>query len=333
MNTSDASRHLADTHGLKFDYLPVGLFGSVMGLTGLSVVWKGMHSVFGAPAWVAQLCAALAVVAFVLITAAYALKLVSSFGKVLEELRHPVKVNMFATFWVSLLLLPLVVAPYSLLIARVLWIVGAIGMTILAFYIIDRWLTKSHTLSQVSPAWNLPVVGLLDLPLAVPHLSLPQGELLMLAGTAIGLFFAVPMFTIIFSRLIFEPPLPDALQPTMMIMVAPFAVGMSVYVATTGHADMFAKSLFALTLFLLVVLFGRLRFLPYCCPFRFAWWALSFPLAASAIAAVKFFEIQGGWLAEGIAVALVAASTVVIVWLLGRTLIGVLRGEMKTLSA
>lgn len=329
MNSYDTS----GTRTPKFDYLPVGLFGAVMGLTGLSVVWEAAHLAFGAPDWIAKLFAVLAAISFVLISIAYAMKLVTAFDAVLEELHHPVKVNMFATFWVSLMLLPLVVAPYSLLIARVLWITGAGGMTVLALYIIGRWIGTPHTLAQVTPAWNLPVVGLLDLPLAVPHLALPQGDLLMLAGTAVGLFFAVPLFTIIFGRLIFEPPMPDALQPTLMILVAPFAVGMSVYVATSGQVDLFAKSLYALTIFLLLVLFGRLRFLPYCCPFRFAWWALSFPLAASAIAAIKFSQITGTWLAGTIAIALIAASTVVIVWLLGRTSLGVLRGEMKTLSA
>ena len=164
---------------------------------------------------------------------------------------------------------------------------GATGMAAFALFIVGRWLSSQQEIAHATPAWILPVVGLLDLPLAVPYLMLPQLRELMLVGLAIGLFFAVPLFTLIFSRLVFEPPMPVGLRPTLMILVAPFAVGMSTYVATTGRVDLFAKSMYVLAIFFLLVLLGRLRNLGACCPFRFAWWAVSFPLAATAIAALR----------------------------------------------
>jgi tellurite resistance protein len=54
---------------------------------------------------------------------------------------------------------------------------------------------------------------------------------LMLSARAIGLFFAAPVFTVIFSRVLFEPRLPDALKPSLLILVAPLGVG---YSAHTG---------------------------------------------------------------------------------------------------
>jgi tellurite resistance protein len=98
----------------------------------------------------------------------------------------------------------------------------------------------------------------------------------------------------IFSRLLFEAPLPDALQPSLLILVAPFAVGFSAYVATTGSVDLFAEALYALTIFMLAVLLGRLRTLARCCPFRVSWWAVSFPLAASAATAIRFADAKPG---------------------------------------
>jgi tellurite resistance protein len=249
-----------------------------------------------------------------------------------QEFGHPIAVNMFATFWVSLLLLPLVIAPYSLLIAQALWAVGAAGMMVFAVYIVSRWLGTQHQMAHATPAWILPVVGLLDMPLAVPYLSLPQVHAFMLVGTAVGLFFTIPLFSIIFSRLIFEPPMPPALQPSLMILVAPFAVGMSTYVATTGQMDLFGRSLYVLTIFMLVVLLGRLRHLGQCCPFRVAWWAVSFPMAASAIAALKVAEAEPGLVTDSLALLLASLSTVVILWLLARTSLGILRGELRTLS-
>ena len=35
----------------RLDYLPVGLFGSVMGLTGLSVAWRLAQERYGLPGW------------------------------------------------------------------------------------------------------------------------------------------------------------------------------------------------------------------------------------------------------------------------------------------
>jgi tellurite resistance protein len=116
----------------------------------------------------------------------------------------------------------------------------------------------------------------------------------------------VPLFTLIFSRLLFEAPLPDGLQPTLLILVAPFAVGMSTYVVNTGEVDTFAEALFALTLFMLAVLLNRMRYLLACCPFRVSWWAVSFPLAASAIVALRFATARPSAITDGIALVLLA---------------------------
>lgn len=314
------------------DYLPVGLFGSVMGLTGLSIAWRLAHLRYGAPLEVSESMAAIAVAGFVVLAGAYAAKLVTAPDMVQAEFRHPIAGATFATFWVSLLLLPIVVAGHHLLLARVLWTLGAAGIVPFAWYILGRWLKTQHQGAQAAPAWILPVVGLLDLPLAVPSLALPDAHAAMLAGLAIGIFFAVPLFTLVFARLLFLPPLPQALEPSLLILVAPFAVGMSTYVATTGAIDLFARSLYALTLFMVAVLLVRLRHLVRCCPFRVGWWAVSFPLAASAIAALRLALAEPGWGVDAIALALLALSTSVILWMLVRTVVGVVRGELRTLS-
>ncbi|MGJ7506645.1 SLAC1 anion channel family protein [Variovorax sp. GT1P44] len=332
MNSPTNIGLISDKPAGYFEYLPAGLFGSVMGLTGLSLVWGALHLRYGAPAWIAGLLAVIAAVDFAVVCVAYGIKMATAPEAAREEFRHPIAVNMFATFWVSLLLLPLVIAPQSLLLAQALWAVGALGMMVFSVYIVSRWLGTQHQMSHATPAWILPVVGLLDMPLAVPYLSLPQAHAFMLVGTAVGLFFTIPLFTLIFSRLIFEPPMPPALQPSLMILVAPFAVGMSTYVATTGQMDLFGRSLYVLTIFMLVVLLGRLRHLGQCCPFRVAWWAVSFPMAASAIAALKVAQAEPGLVTDSLALLLAALSTLVILWLLGRTGLGIIRGELQTLS-
>lgn len=316
----------------RFDYLPVGLFGSVMGLTGLSVAWRLAQARYGAPEWATDAIGIAAVTAFVLLTFGYAVKLMTAPAAVGAEFRHPIAGNLFGAVLISLLLLPIILAPLNLQVAQGMWGVGAVGMVAFALMIVSRWMSDRQQVAHATPAWIVPVVGLLDVPLAVPSLGLPPMYGVMVLGLAVGLFFAVPLFTLIFSRLLFEPPMPDALQPTLLILVAPFAVGFSTYVATTGRIDLFAEALYVLTLFMLAVLLGRLRNLPSCCPFRVSWWAVSFPLAASAIAALRFAAAEPGFVTDAIALTLLALATLTIAGLLVRTLAGVARGELRALS-
>jgi tellurite resistance protein len=314
------------------DYLPIGFFGSTMGLTGLSIAWSLAHKLFGMPLWVSEAIAAISMIAFVALLIAYGIKAFSAPDKVLAEFRHPIAGNLFGTFLISILLLPIVIAPVSLVTARILWSVGAAGMVVFAWTIVSRWMSDRQQMAHATPAWIVPVVGLLDVPLALPSMGLSPLPEVMILSLAVGLFFAVPLFTLIFSRLVFEAPMPDALQPTLLILVAPFSVGFSSYVVTVGLIDLFAQALYFLMLFVLAVLLGRLRVLRRCCPFRVTWWAVSFPLAASAIAALKFAAFDPNWFTTGVAWALLALTTVTIAGLLVRTLTGVLHGELRTLS-
>ena len=316
----------------RLEYFPVALFGAVMGLAGLSVAWRLAAGGYGAPAWVADAVAVVAVIAFVSVTAAYVVKVFAAPDAFRAEFRHPITGNLFGTIPISLLLLPIVIAPVSLRLAQTMWVFGATAMLGFAWLVIDRWMSDRQQVAHATPAWIVPVVGLLDVPLALPALGLGLHGL-MVACLAIGLFFAVPLFTLIFSRLLFEPPMPDALQPTLLILVAPSAVGFSTYLATTGSVDVFAEALYALTLFLLTVLLGRLRLVVRCCPFRVSWWAVSFPLAASAVSALRFAEARPAAVTDIIAYGLLALASLVIAALAARTLVGLARGELHTLSS
>jgi tellurite resistance protein len=319
----------------SFNYLPVGLFGAVMGLTGLSAAWRLAQARYGGPDWLALVSPAIGCVAFAAffgLLAGYVVKLITAFEAAQAEFRHPITGNLFGTIPISLLLLPIVVAPFSRLLAQALWIVGAVGMIAFAWLIVSRWMSDRQQVAHATPAWIIPVVGLLDVPLAVPALGLPHLHELSVFALAVGLFFALPLFTLIFSRILFEPPLPDALKPTLLILVAPFAVGFSTYVTIAGEVDLFAEALYMITVFLLAVLLGQLRNLPLCCSFRVSWWAVSFPLAASAIAALRFAGAEPSVPAVAMAWALLGLATLVIAALLFRTLLGLARGELRALS-
>jgi tellurite resistance protein len=334
LSAIDTEAHVqaAPKRAPKLAYLPVGLFGSVMGLTGLSIAWHLAALRYGAPVWIGGIIGAVAIIVFVALIAGYLTKIVTAPHAVAAEFRHPIAGNLFGTVFISLLLTPILIAPHALKLAQVIWSAGAVGMVTFAWIIVSRWMSERQHVDHAVPAWIIPVVGMLDLPLALPTLGLPPMHGLMVLGLAVGLFFAVPVFTFVLSRLVFEDPMPEALQPTLLLLIAPFAVGYSSYVVTSGQTDLFAQSLYVLTLFILAVLLGRLRRAAMRGPFKVAWWATSFPLAASAIAALRFAAASPGAVTDAIALMLLAFATLVIGVLLVQTLLGVATGRLRAMS-
>lgn len=98
-----------------------------------------------------------------------------------------------------------------------------------------------------------------------------------------------------------------------------------------GQADTFSQSLFMVDLLLIAVLVPLLVHLPRCCPFRVSWWAVSFPLAAATVAALHFAGASPNWFNQAVALVLLGGTTLVVAWLMARTLHGLARGELRQL--
>jgi tellurite resistance protein len=75
------------TNGI-LTHLPVGLFGSVMGLTGLSVAWHVAHEHFGGPASISFWIGVIAVVTFAAVAFGYCIKTIAAPKVVATEFRN-----------------------------------------------------------------------------------------------------------------------------------------------------------------------------------------------------------------------------------------------------
>lgn len=322
---------LAATHEGTLSYLPVALFGSVMGITGLASAWNLAHSMYGTPLLIGQFIGGLAILVFILMSTGYAIKAATGFDAVKAEFQHPVAGNLFGTLFISLLLIPIPIAEYSLGLARCIWVAGTLGMIVFAWVIISRWLGSRQQPVHATPAWIVPMVGLIDIPLAVPTLQIQGQEELLTFSLGLGLFFAIPLFTLVMSRLLFEEPLPVSLQPSLMILVAPFAIGFSAYVNITGTVDRFASALYVLSLFMLSVVIGRIRYLAICCPFRLSWWAVSFPSAGAAVCALRYAQHTSNLFTDAVAIVLLVGVTLLLFAMTLKTLSNLARGNLKRL--
>ncbi|WP_326538593.1 SLAC1 anion channel family protein [Pseudorhodoferax sp.] len=311
---------------LSVRHLPVNLFAAVMGLSGLAMAWRLAHGSLGAPALVGEAIAALAVAVFVLLCAGYLAKLARHPQAVQAEFQHPVSGNFFGTIAISLLLLSAIAAPYSAPAARALWTVGVLATFALCLLAVSRLLKGRLDAAQAVPAWFIPCVATLDIPVTGAQMPQAWAAEINLLASAVGTVLALVLLVLILARLVHRDPLPAAMTPSLMILVAPFAVGFLAYSNLAGGVDRFAALLFYFGLFIFAVVAPKV-FRPSV-PFSPGWWAISFPLAALANAALKYAAFRDSaplWL---LAVALLGALSLALAVLTVRTARIALNGQL-----
>jgi tellurite resistance protein len=209
-----------------------------------------------------------------------------------------------------------------------------LGAVLLAGYLASMAGRSLAVLRQsrdlATPALVVPAVGLLDLPLAAPQLQLSASlHDALVACWAAGLALSVPLLAAVLWRLLRGVPLPAPMLPTVLILVAPAAVGSSGHALLSGgHVDLLSVSLFAVAALLLVALAAQLR-QAWRAPFRTIWWATSFPLAASAIASLLVASTLQSPLAKVLAAALLGIATIAIAVLSFHTLRGLVTGKFR----
>lgn len=298
--------------------LPVNLFGSVMGIAGLSIAWRLAGHEFGVSPLISSVVGAVAVIAFLALGAAYLVKAVKHPHAVSEEFNHPIAGNFFGTITIGTLLLSTVVAPLSKTLAEIVWTLGTVSTVALAYTIAGRLLRGKVDVTHAVPAWLIPGVATLDIAVAGGTMPMQWAHEVNVFGLAVGAMIALLFFTMIMSRLIHHEPLPAGMTPSMVILIAPFEVGFLAYTNFTQRVDTFAALLFYFGLFVFVTLAPRVFRKDI--HFAAGWWAISFPMAALTSAALKYSMFVQAWPVTAIAIVLLAMLTVAIVVLFARTL-------------
>lgn len=274
----------------RLENFPVTFFAVMMGLLGLTLALAAAERAAGSTLPLSQAVLGAAVIVFLVLGFFYALKLRRHPDAVRSEWNHPVRVAFFPTISISLLLLGTALAPLYPGLAYAIWGVGAAAQAVLALSVIANWIGhRSFQAVHLSPAWFIPAVGNVIVPLA--GVGFGAIELSWLFFSA-GLMFWLVLLTLVMNRLIFHDPLPGRLMPTLVILIAPPAVAFVAWVRLTGDVDAFGRILLnAGYVFALVVLTQAPRF--FRLPFALSWWALTFPVAALAVASFVFAHETG----------------------------------------
>ncbi|RZI63049.1 MAG: hypothetical protein EOP79_20540 [Variovorax sp.] len=198
--------------------LSVAMFGMVMGIGGLANAWALAHRVFGAPVLVSELLLGLAVLLFGVLAITHLLKLSLHFSAVREEFAHPVRSSFFPTISVAAVVLSIGLRPYAHGVAEGLWWFGAMLHFVLAVTLIRRWILHAQDEGVLTPAWFIPVVGNILIPIG----GVPLGHVeISWFFFSVGLILWLAFFTIVLHRVLFVPAMSQRSMPTLLLPGAP----------------------------------------------------------------------------------------------------------------
>jgi tellurite resistance protein len=233
------------------------------------------------------------------------------------EWNHPVRLAFFPAISISLLLIATLTLARAPALAEAMWLVGVVVQGALTIAVISGWIGhRAFQTPHLSPAWFIPAVGNVIVPIAGVQMGYLEVSWYFLS---VGLIFWIVLLTLVMNRLIFHDPMPGRLQPTLVILIAPPAVGFLAWVSLTGQIDAFARILMnGAYLFTLLVTVQLPRIVKL--PFALSFWALSFPFAAVTVASFLYADRTGSAAHHLFGTVLAGVLLVIIAALLLRTL-------------
>lgn len=300
----------------RLQNFPVSWFAVIMGMTGFTVAWHHAEILLALPVQPSLVLLGSTIITFVILLALYLAKILRYPKQVKKEFSHPITLNFFPTVSIGLILMSIALLPCSTPVSLVCWATGALMHLAFTLHVLSAWLHQTHfEVSHVNPAWFIPVVGNILVPIAgVEHASTEISWFFF----SIGLIFWLVLLTIIFYRMLFHQPLPARLLPTLFILIAPPAAGFISWLQLTGDLNAFARILYYVAIFLTLMLLTQVkRFLRL--EFFLSSWAYSFPMAAITIATFLIYEQLQMPFFKGLGMVLLMLLTLLIPFLVWKT--------------
>ena len=147
-------------------YFPITSYAIVMGLSGLTIVFGKFYHMQWLPRIFYDSFLFLTSGLFLFISIMYGLKAMYHFEEVIKDFNHRIRINFFSAISISFLLLSIAFMTYWPILSMVLWWVGLILHTILMLYTISFWIRHNFEIHFMNPAWFIPVVGNIIIPVA-----------------------------------------------------------------------------------------------------------------------------------------------------------------------
>ncbi len=278
----------------KLAYFPVTLFTSVMGIGGLSIAFKKVslfsNILFSSFLNISSMIfGILASIIFIVLFILYIIRMFLYIDFFKEDLSHQIKINFLSSIPISMLILISFWSYYVDYISIELKIIFYFTSTlqlVTTLYVISFWLRNSMNNILLSPAWFIPVVGNLIVPLAAHSMDIPKELMLFFFG--IGCFFWIILTAIIIQRLIFEANLEQKFIPTLFIFIAPPSIFVVDFYIIFGFYNEFSLIVYFIGLFFILILFSLIKTF-FNIGFTLSWWAFTFPLCAFSVASSDLY--------------------------------------------
>ncbi len=271
----------------KLQYFPITSFSVVMGLTGLTIAFGKFYHLQWLPRIFYDISIFLVLGLFSLFVIIYGLKFAYFPGEVSKDFHHRIRINFFSTISISLLLLSIAFYTYYPILSIIFWWAGVVLHTVFMFKTISFWIQHNFEIQHFNPAWFIPVVGNILVPVSGVDFAPPIFSYFYFAA---GFFFWIVLFTIFIYRAVFHAQLPEKFIPTFFILLAPPAVGFISYMRIAASWDAFSVFLLFVAYFFVALLITMYKSFTGI-KFFMSWWAFTFPLAAVTIASSVAFQV------------------------------------------
>ncbi|MCD6258182.1 MAG: SLAC1 anion channel family protein [Helicobacteraceae bacterium] len=308
----------------RLQFFPIMMFAIVMGLSGLTIALQKIEHIIGDLGALAYLLAMIDSLVFLAVLFFYTLKMFKYFDEVKKEFAHPVRINFFAASAISFLLIGIVYQEINTTIALYSFVIGAVMQTFFTFYTISFWINKNMQIEHSNPAWFIPIVGNVLVPVAGANFVDVN---LLMYYFSVGIFFWIILTSVLINRIIFHHQLAVKFVPTLFIFIAPPAVSLIAYVKMFDTFDIFASFLYNLSIFFsFLLLFMIKNFVKL--KFFISWWAFTFPLAAMSIASIVAYMKTSVVLYKYFALFFLVSTVVVVFFVALRTIQHMLKKEI-----
>ena len=232
----------------------------------------------------------------------------------LADLEHPIVSNFYATIAIGMLVLAtdFIVIGKNIIVGEIIWFIGAFSTIFfgsLTSYLMFRG--EHVKLDHINPAWFIPPVGLIVIPIAggllIPHFSGLMQEFVIFLnyiGWGAGFFIYLSLLAICMYRFILHHPIPNTLAPTIWINLGPIGAGTAALINLVNNSSFiilkdpfFVFSLIFWGFGIWWVIMAIMMTIHYIktlkLPYAISWWAFTFPLGAYVAASHSVSIIFG----------------------------------------
>ncbi|MEN8204154.1 MAG: SLAC1 anion channel family protein [Bacteroidota bacterium] len=308
----------------RLQFFPITSYAIIMGLTGLAIVFSKFYHMQWLPKIFFDVLLFFTLGLFLTISFIYSRKAIRHFEEVKADFNHRIRVNFFSAISISFLLQSIAFLAYWPFLSMIFWWVGVLMHSVLMFYTISFWIRHNFEIHTMNPAWFIPVVGNILIPVAGVEF-MPKA--FSFFYFAVGFFFWIVLFVIFLNRAIFHHQLPQKFIPTLFILIAPPAIGFIAYIRIGQSLDYFAVFMLFLAYFFVILIFFLYRSFKKL-EFFISWWAFTFPLDAMTLASVVAYQITAQEIYKYLSFVMFALTLLTIGFVSIKTLQKIRQGEI-----